>query len=62
MGIAASPRPWTKNPAYPAPDHGEDPSPILDAKGADILRVSEWVGMSEADIDLIVSAVNELYK
>ncbi len=53
-----SPRPWRRNAAWPAPGHDVDPPPILDANGADVLPTSEWLPANEADIDLIVLAVN----
>ena len=32
--------------------------PILDANGAEVLPVSEWMNAKSADIDLIIEAVN----
>lgn len=54
----ASPRPWRRNPAWPAPGSRPDPSPILDANGNDVLPTSEWLNATDADIALIVEAVN----
>lgn len=54
----ASPRPWRLNPAWPTAGHGADPSPILDANGNDVLPTSEWLNATDADIALIVEAVN----
>lgn len=53
-----SPRPWRLNPAWPAPGSGADPSPVLDRDGKDVLPTSEWLNASDADIALIVAAVN----
>lgn len=56
----ARPRPWTKNPAYPSKSWDDDPSPILDANGEEIFIPSQWLEVSDADIDLILTAVNAL--
>lgn len=57
-----SPRPWRRNPAWDAylktGSFDETPPPILDANGAPVMWTSEWLQVSEADVDLIVAAVN----
>lgn len=56
-----SPRPWRVNPEWSShTGMGLMPSPILDADGKDVLPVSEWISASDADIALIVAAVNAM--
>lgn len=57
--LGSSPRPWRRNLAYSRNSMAEaEHSPILDANGGFVLEPSEWLTMSDADIDLIVAAVN----
>ena len=58
MRVEASPRPWRANPNWPASGYGREPSPILDANDSGVLLPSEWLTASDADIKLIVAAVN----
>ena len=58
----ASPRPWRKNPGWAAAQNSMllMPSPFLDANDRAVLATSEWLTISEANIDLILRAVNAL--
>lgn len=59
----SSPRPWSLNPRYPdGGGMGQMPSPILDANGREVLHLSEWLSARQADIEMIIRAVNALDK
>lgn len=52
-----SPGPWHLNPAFPAPGHGVDPSPILAADGSHLIEASEWLSFNnEADLTAMAAA------
>jgi hypothetical protein len=59
----SSPRPWSINPDYLAYERadtmGKAPPLILDANGDPVLETSEWITIKQADLNLIVKAVNE---
>ena len=58
----ASPRPWRVNPARHSREtgFGVTPPPILDANDRAVLSTSEWLTISDENVELIVRAVNAL--